>query len=218
MTIDSLIYPSPPGYEIMIARPGDEAGMTEVHAQAFVAGYQSDANPEHGRSAEKLHAFAYDKEPGVGFYDRNWKIWEGLTNGNQPDDNLDQLVLVAHERATGTIVGLGAGIKRLVCQPEPADPLEQAQHIISALYVHPDHQGQGLGSALLNPLAAHLGGRDIALRVTRRAPAIGFYKRHGFIIMPWRLKTPELPWQRNGILLEQVGMFCIQYTGIEANV
>lgn len=53
------------------------------------------------------------------------------------------------------------------------------EHQIAALFVDPDHQGQGVGSALL---AHALAGQDIATLdvYAANASAQRFYERHGF--------------------------------------
>ena len=96
-----------------------------------------------------------------------WHSMEVL--GRQLDD-ANGCFLVA-EDLDGTIVGHAAASRG------PGDVVN-----LSRLYVLPDLQGRGAGSALLQAVMDWAGpGTSIELEVEAvNAPAIGFYRRHGF--------------------------------------
>ena len=49
-------------------------------------------------------------------------------------------------------------------------------------YISPEHQGRGIGSAVLKQLLgeARRQGKDVTLSIMKANPALGFYRRHGF--------------------------------------
>jgi GNAT superfamily N-acetyltransferase len=51
---------------------------------------------------------------------------------------------------------------------------------LSQLYIHKDHLGQGIGSALLNLAKKQSSGKLRAYTFQRNIPAKQFYERHGF--------------------------------------
>lgn len=53
---------------------------------------------------------------------------------------------------------------------------------LHSLFVHPDHSGCGAGSALLTAVRGALPGRLQLKCLTRNAPALAFYQRHGFTV------------------------------------
>lgn len=76
-------------------------------------------------------------------------------------------------RVDGILVGY-AGVSRLGRRP----PFEYEVHTIG---VDPDHQGKGIGRALLNGLLDIASGGDVFLEVrTDNAAAIGLYESVGF--------------------------------------
>ena len=55
---------------------------------------------------------------------------------------------------------------------------------IQDLMVHPDYQGQGIGTALMNSMIAHLNAKPIYMISVIYEPALSsFYKRFGFFEM-----------------------------------
>ncbi|MEA4943528.1 MAG: GNAT family N-acetyltransferase [Propionicimonas sp.] len=64
-----------------------------------------------------------------------------------------------------------------------------ASHCLDRLYLHPDFQGQGLGSTLLANIDD---GHDLYLwLIDGNAPAQGFYRRRGFVDEPEHFPTSE---------------------------
>jgi GNAT superfamily N-acetyltransferase len=57
--------------------------------------------------------------------------------------------------------------------------------LLEHLYIHPDHQNQGLGSAVLAKVFALADAADQSIRVgvLRDSDANRFYLRHGFVLM-----------------------------------
>lgn len=78
---------------------------------------------------------------------------------------------------TRHIVADGQRVGFLVVKPEP-DALK-----LDHLYLHPDHQGRGLGSATLQKVIAEANalGLPIRLGALRGSDANRFYQRHGFV-------------------------------------
>ena len=58
----------------------------------------------------------------------------------------------------------------------------QGELLLDHLYLHPDHQGQGVGSFVLQQVFAQADAADLPLRVgaLRESDANRFYLRHGF--------------------------------------
>lgn len=61
---------------------------------------------------------------------------------------------------------------------------EPGLHRLNKLYIHPDHQNRGLGTALLSQLIEHAEKRGavLTLSVLRPNPAIRLYQRLGFTV------------------------------------
>lgn len=58
-----------------------------------------------------------------------------------------------------------------------------AEVFIEEMFVRPDRQGQGVGSALMHAVEDYIRQHSLAgitLSTNRFAPAAGFYRRHGF--------------------------------------
>ncbi len=94
-----------------------------------------------------------------------------IADGGRPHDG----VFVA-EAETGGVVGLCMG------EPAPAGAGGGTGEV-TALYVHPDCQGKGVGRRLLQAVAAHLALQGMtALQIgtlVTNAPARGFYEAMG---------------------------------------
>jgi ribosomal protein S18 acetylase RimI-like enzyme len=73
---------------------------------------------------------------------------------------------------------------------------------IAQLYVHPAHQGKGIGSALLSHAKERSTGRLRLFTFERNAGARRFYERHGFRLVgrgfeeTWQLADLEYEWRR----------------------
>ena len=60
--------------------------------------------------------------------------------------------------------------------------LRSESPVIWKLYVVPEAQGRGVGSALIEELVGHAGDRPVRLEYTDgNTPAAGFYAAHGFV-------------------------------------
>lgn len=59
---------------------------------------------------------------------------------------------------------------------------DDGQWLLEHLYVHPDHQGQGLGAAVLAEVFRQADAQGLPVRVTalRGSRSNHFYQRHGF--------------------------------------
>lgn len=58
---------------------------------------------------------------------------------------------------------------------------------IQDVIVHPDHQGNGLGRAIMNRIVSYIeavGGRDAYIGLMAARGAAGFYERFGFTVRP----------------------------------
>ncbi len=100
-----------------------------------------------------------------------------------------ETILVAE--AGGKLVGWGAR--------------EDQDHRISDLWVAPEFQGQGIGTALLGALEAEVAalGMDAELEtLASNSKAIHFYERHGFVVI-WRAEKFS---SSLGYAIDKVGM------------
>jgi GNAT superfamily N-acetyltransferase len=84
---------------------------------------------------------------------------------------------------------------------------EEAGHHITALYVLPDYQGQGIGKRLMQTALAWLGAdRPVTLGVaTYNTRAIAFYEQLGFVSSgnPSPFPAPPLP---SGVVIPEIEM------------
>lgn len=87
----------------------------------------------------------------------------------------DDTFLVA-ETADGAVVGFGAAL------PERREHLvADVDGEVTALYVDPDHAGEGVGTGLLDALHDSLREQGTAsVACWSSANAVGFYERHGY--------------------------------------
>lgn len=125
------------------------------------------------------------------------RIWRQCYPGIITDEQIDYKLrwMYAAEKIRAEMTSGHAGY--LLVHPSPAAPAAGfAAHgpgdadddwQLHKLYVDPDHQRTGLGSALIGAVllaAAHSGASRLSLRVNRaNAPAIATYQRHGFAIV-----------------------------------
>lgn len=61
-------------------------------------------------------------------------------------------------------------------------------HLIRHAYVDPRHQGEGLGSALIEYICEKLAGQLLVGTWRAAAWAIRFYEKHGFVLVPEQAK------------------------------
>ncbi len=140
---------------ISLAQTTDLDGIIHVHREGWLCTYP---NPAAGVTYEAVERYVDAKEN-----DRRAQWLRDLTNQNQTSH-----VWVAKE--DNRVIGLCKATKD-----------EQSGHI-RALYVLPEMQGQGVGTALMKQAISWLGrSTDIALEVVvYNQRAIGFYEKLGF--------------------------------------
>lgn len=112
----------------------------------------------------------YDATMGVEAVNDITSRWHSVDNLNRQLGDRDRCFLVT-ETPQGVIVGHASAVRQSldsVC--------------LSRLYVLPDRQGGGAGSALLSAVTDWAGrGTTMELEVEiTNTPAIGFYQKHGF--------------------------------------
>ncbi|MEO1161734.1 MAG: GNAT family N-acetyltransferase [Pseudomonadota bacterium] len=112
----------------------------------------------------------YDASMGVEAVNDLTSRWHSAENLSRQLDDPDGCFLVA-ETSEGNIVGHAGAVRK-------ADDVVS----LARLYVLPQWQGGGAGTALLAVVADWAGqGVTIELEVeTANTPAIGFYRKHGF--------------------------------------
>ncbi|MFD1886152.1 GNAT family N-acetyltransferase [Paenibacillus wenxiniae] len=61
-------------------------------------------------------------------------------------------------------------------------PEQQGGYVLEHFYIHPHHQGKGIGNAVLNEVLwdSKLYGHTVTLNVLQGSPARRLYERHGF--------------------------------------
>lgn len=80
----------------------------------------------------------------------------------------------------GQVVAL-ANLGRLTASYRDFPHVRGEREVMWKLYVHPDHQGLGIGSRLLREIEALVEGDDLWLEVVDgNVQAVGFYEAHGF--------------------------------------
>ena len=128
--------------------------------------------------------------------------WRATYRGLLDDDALDALDPVANseryrahlelplperhvETLVATVSGAVVGYVAYGPQRTPADAVDGGLGELHALYVLPEHQGRGLGTALLSAACAGLRRRGCARAVlwvlTGNAATRAFYERHGWV-------------------------------------
>ncbi len=136
----------------------DAAAIMEIKRAAWLDAYP-DAG--HGVTTEDIQKKMSDEVVRIGT--ENWQ--KGIANeANDPN----RVTFVAH--LEDDVVGF------------VAPSIENGRHMISGLYVHPDAQGHGIGSTLLQKgLDWHGADQDVYLEVVSyNHRAISFYEDFGF--------------------------------------
>jgi GNAT superfamily N-acetyltransferase len=142
-------------YAIRPATPEDATGMAEVHVSSWRSTYAGII------PAETLAGLSVEQRA------QTWR--EGIS---RPNRQSEYVVAVNPE---GRIVGFACG------GPErDGHPVYTGE--LYAIYLYQDMQGQGIGRALVKPIAAHLlklGHRGMLVWVLAANPARHFYERLG---------------------------------------
>lgn len=147
-------------------------------------------------------------------------IWrrgvEGIVEVVDADPSIEGLkrwveadVLPTHKlriaRASNQVVGVLASSAESVC----------------ALYVRPDHQGMGIGSALLDVAKSDSAGSLWLFTFAKNSRARTFYAKNGFVELAfgfeshWKLDDVKLEWSRSARLARTFGSTTLQ-TAIDA--
>lgn len=125
------------------------------------------ARPEDAPAMLEIHQ-ASIRELGAERYDEEQvEAWASTDEGadRYPIEDDDHLVVVAER--DGAIVGFGG--------------LNLAAAEVGAVYVHPDHAREGVGSRILEHLEAEARERGIgALTLRASLPGVPFYERAGY--------------------------------------
>ena len=105
-----------------------------------------------------------------------------------PEDNVEGSFHLAAVDGSGAIVG----VVTLLPEATPHRPAAAAPWRLRGMAVHPSVQGQGVGGALLAAVHARLRelGAD-ALWANGRDTALGFYQRHGWVVLDDAFVTDE---------------------------
>lgn len=149
---------------IRLAQPADAPGMAGVMVDTWLAAHRGQV-PE-GQWQRRREEWTYaDSE----------RSWQQALTEIADSCNTQECIYVAATEA-GVVVGVAVGC------PAALDLLPNAAEV-SALYVRPDQQGQGLGRGLVQAVVAHqanLGRQALMISVlTTNAPARRFYEALG---------------------------------------
>lgn len=142
--------------EIANARPDDALGINTVLYEAWLATYP---NEEAGITVEDIEHSYKDR-----FSE------EHLRKSRERLENIPSNERRLIARLDGRVIGVSRVIK------------EDEYNKLQTLYVHPDHQGQGVGTALWEEARRFFDpSKDVLLEVaTYNEKAIDFYKKLGF--------------------------------------
>lgn len=145
-----------PVIEISAATPDDAEGINEVMYEAWLATYP---NEEAGITADDIEDRFKDRRT----EERMQQSRERLTN-----------ILENERRILAKIQGRVVGVSRVT--------KEEDRNELRSLYVHPEFQGKGVGTALWKAAHAFLDAqKDTFLEVAEyNERAIGFYRGLGF--------------------------------------
>ena len=116
-----------------------------------------------------LHMSAIRKRGSEAYDDAVVEAWAqpGSNPDGPPVHDPDQYVIVAEEPEDGTILGFGQ--------------LNHADAEVVAVYVHPDHDRNGVGSVILEELVAAARSRGLeSVSLLSSLNAAGFYEQAGF--------------------------------------
>lgn len=149
---------------IRLAQPADAPALARVMVDTWLAAHRGQVPEEQWQRRREEWT-----------YDVSEQGWRRLLAEIADGSNTQECIYVAATEA-GEVVGVAVGC------PAALDLLPNAAEV-SALYVHPAAQGQGLGRGLVRAVAAHqaqLGRQALMISVlTTNAPARRFYEALG---------------------------------------
>jgi len=156
--------------EVGPAVPGDEAGIAAVYKDTWLATYP---NAAAGITKNDVLSMAknFDSVESL-------KNWKEKISGSRSKQNY---VCVA--KVSGRIVAFCCGKKF------------EEYNQLSAIYIAPGYQRQGIGRQLIADVFEWLGKNKkiIVAPVAYNLPAIGFYKRIGFAVVEGKSSSRQLP-------------------------
>lgn len=115
--------------------------------------------------------------------------------------SLDRNTHLVAERG-GQVVALST-FGRLTRSYRDFPDVDGEREVMWKLYVHPEHQGLGIGSRLLAEIEALVEGDELWLEVVDgNDAAVGFYEAHGFVEVE---RSPDLRWPDDIWLRKRVG-------------
>jgi len=165
------------------AHPEDVPAIVAVHQESLATSGAYD-EPQFGVTKEALRTFV-DGE----FAQRKQEYWRAAIAGGTG-------VFVARHSIDNcsSVIGFGAG-----------QDLQPGVSKLSALYVHPDYQQKGVGTALLQKVLVSLKEPIVRLDVARWTGAVLFFTAQGFTATNKPISTPDPP-KAYGIMLELIEM------------
>lgn len=97
------------------------------------------------------------------------------TWGRWDDDDQWQRFMAGFVASRSRILSVGGADVGLLVVDKDTDPLR-----LLSIAILPEHQGQGLGTAVIRHVIAEAGDRAVWLQVLKVNPAIALYRRLGF--------------------------------------
>lgn len=191
-------------YSYRFATYADVPDIIRVHQQAYEETYDK----EWGRTPEQFARYLY----GPSFVDGKTAYWqsviygssqywpngiykEGTSEAGDPS-SLPLHFLEVVEDVNGSVVAFCNGVVGYQLELSHPSPAACLVKLVSALYVHPDHQGSGVGSTLLERLLKRFDDKELMsclgatglmtlVMVTEDSRAIRLYEKHGFEMTSW---------------------------------
>lgn len=174
------------------AMPGDEKGIAAVHKETWIKTYPNTAAGIL-ESDVLLLAKDFDSPESIG----SWKDKICANGKNQ------KYVCVARDR--GKVVAFCCGKKF------------SGYNQLSAIYILPGYQGRGIGKRLFADVYCWLGREKkiIVTPVAYNLPAIGFYKKIGFVVVKGKSSVKEMPGGKTMPLIEMELMLPVDDSGLK---
>lgn len=173
----------------LVSSPVSEHGDAEVpdHGEVTVR----DASTEDAGAVVEAHVSAIEAAGPDAYDDRQVDAWAERPGGAEPyRENAragDEVFVVAERPIPGAPEGGAAAADRGVVgfghlrPPAVRDDPDPGEGEVTAVYVHGDHQGTGVGRALLDHLEARARERGLdALVLWSSLNAVEFYEGHGY--------------------------------------